>query len=201
MCTVQGRRGIDSHRADLRHVEHREQPALTPKGSRGWENGRATQRSFLARLGRVITGWDASSRARVAVGYGQGCAPGHSTAPGKSPHAPTAYGDTLAGHRGVRVAAVVLSTLIHRFRTTRRWHGTRMAAVVGRSTITSLMVAVPANIRERRSSLSLLASYIQIGFRDGWTRLARECPTRSRSLQDLRSRSRCRWHERSSTNA
>ena len=35
MCTVQGRRGIDSHRADLRHVEHREHPALTPKGRAG----------------------------------------------------------------------------------------------------------------------------------------------------------------------
>jgi hypothetical protein len=29
------------------------------------------------------------------------------------------------------------------------------------------MVAAPANIRVRRSSLSLLASYFQIGFRDG----------------------------------
>jgi hypothetical protein len=73
MCTVQGRRGIDSHRADLRHVEHREHPALTPKGeSRGWENGRTTQRSFLARLGRAVTGWYASSRARLAVGWGKG---------------------------------------------------------------------------------------------------------------------------------
>ena len=42
-----------------------------------------------------------------------------------------------------------------------------MPTVGGAPTITDVMVAAPANIRVKRSSLSLLASYFQIGFRDG----------------------------------